>query len=124
MSNTKIISKSPGTMDVEYYDYDSPLDRIIDIKDAYDPGVDEAIQNEIKIYSQDGFEARLKDRWKEFNLKEFAKKIGPILDKADEENQRCNKQIQEAIAKLKETTLGKLYLEEMTKNGENHADNT
>lgn len=115
MSNTKIISKSPGTMDVEYYDYDSPLDRIIDIKDAYDPRVDEAIQNEIKIYSQDGFEARLKDRWKEFNLKEFAKKIGPILDKADEENQRCNKQIQEAIAKLKETTLGKLYLEEMTK---------
>lgn len=115
MSNTKIISKSPGTMEVEYYEYDSPLDRIKDIKDAYDPEADEAIQNEIKKYGQDGFEARMKDRWEEFNPKVFARKTGAILDKAVEEDQRCNKQIQEAIAKLKETTIGKLYLEEISK---------
>lgn len=118
MSNTKIISKSPGTMDVEYYEYDSPLDRLLEYhlsSDDYDPKAVETFQNEIKTYSQDEFEASLKDRWKEFNPKEFAKKIGPMLDKAVEENQRCNKQVQEAIAKLKETTIGKLYLEEIAK---------
>lgn len=118
MSNTKIISKSPGTMNVEYYEYDSPLDRLLEYhlsSDDYDPKAVETFQNEIKTYSQDGFEASLKDRWEEFNPKEFAKKFGPILDKADEEHQRCNKQIQEAITKLKETTIGKLYLEEIAK---------
>lgn len=42
MSNTKIISKSPGTMDVEYYEYDSPLDRLLEYhlnSDDYDSKV-------------------------------------------------------------------------------------
>lgn len=69
MSNTKIISKSSGTMDVEYYEYVPPLDRIKDIKDAYDPKADEALKNAIQeqrrtfyTYQENDFK----------NFKEFA----------------------------------------------------
>lgn len=74
MSNTKIISKSPGTMDVEYYEYDSPLDRLLEYhlsSNDYDPKADEALKNAIQEQRRT-FDTYQEDDFK--NFKEFAEK--------------------------------------------------
>lgn len=73
----------------------------------FEPSIDPILKDVIESRQGDFFKQQQENFCKTFNPDDFKKKISTILDKAIEEDQRFDKQIQDNIELLKHTLLGK-----------------
>lgn len=73
----------------------------------FEPSVDPIFKDTIESQQGDFFKQQQEYFCETFNPDDFKKKISPILDKAIEEDQKFDKQIQDNIKRLKNTLLGK-----------------
>lgn len=76
-------------------------------KVAFEPSADSILKTAIESQQDDFFKQQQENFCKTFNPDDFKKKISSILDKAIEEDQMFDKQIQDNIEMLKHTLLGK-----------------
>lgn len=74
----------------------------------FEPNADPVLKDAIESQQGDFFKQQQEHFCETFNPDDFKKKISPILDKAIEEDQKFNKQIQDNIKLLKNTLLGKV----------------
>lgn len=79
----------------------------------FEPSTDSVLKDAIESQQGDFFKQQQEYFCETFNPDDFKKKISPILDRAIEENQKCEKQMQDYVKQLKNTTLGKCLFKEI-----------
>lgn len=79
----------------------------------FDPSTNPLLKDELESQQIDYFKQQQEYFCETFNPDDFKKKISPILDKAIEENQKCEKQMQDYVKLLKNTTFGKFLFKEI-----------
>lgn len=72
----------------------------------FEPSSDSILKDAIESQQGDFFKQQQENFCETFNPDDFKKKISQILDKAIEEDQKFDKQIQDNIKRLKNTLLG------------------
>ena len=82
-------------------------------KVIFEPSADFMLKDSIESQQGDFFKRQQEYFCETFNPDNFKKKISPILDRAIEENQKCEKQMQDYVKLLKNTTFGKALFKEI-----------
>jgi len=79
----------------------------------FEPSSDSILKDAIESQQGDFFKQQQEYFCETFNPDDFKKKISPILDRAIEENQKYEKQMQDNVKLLKNTTFGKALFKEI-----------